>query len=131
MYVNFENQNLISVQLQLGNLTKLFWFDLWKNNMQTSKSLEYCIAVKKAKILFSWLLLYAFKLEIAQGRTLMLQWFGIYLTLLNSKTTPFSFRHQMGFWYHFCQIFGQHHVTIFKLFVLILVRIVDVLLGHL
>ena len=52
------------------------------------------------------------------------------LTLLDSKVSPFSFRHQMSFWYHFGQIFWKHHMTVFELLVRVFVGVINLFLWR-
>lgn len=46
--------------------------------------------------------------------------------LLNTKSSPLLFRHQMCFWNLFCQLFRQHDMPVLVLLVRVFVGVIDV-----
>ena len=52
------------------------------------------------------------------------------LALLNPKRPPLRLRHEVRPRHHLRQVFRQHHVPVLVLVVEVLVRVVDVLVGH-
>lgn len=53
------------------------------------------------------------------------------LALLNTQVPPLLLRHEVCPGNHLGQIFGQHHVPVLELVVVVLVGVVDVLARHL
>lgn len=52
------------------------------------------------------------------------------LTLLNTKISPFRFRHQMGFRDQLGYVLGQHDMPVLELLVVVFVRIVNLFVRH-